>query len=165
MHRTSIPAFLLLLLLLLFSSCADGPPARTARVRAPSRARLMVGPVPVEARLAMTHEARARGLAGVQALPPDEGMLFVYSEPARRRFWMQGCLIALDIAFLDTHGRVLHVDTVQPPASRDAQPAQTRGSAPSTYVLEVPAGFFARHGLGAGTVVQIPDTVRTSDAQ
>ena len=149
---------------LLCSGCSEGRAVRPVPAPALGTAQLEVGPVALDVRLAMTQAQRARGLSGVASLGPSEGMLFVYPDEQRRKFWMRDCLVALDIAFLDAAGRVLHVDTLPPPRPQATVP-QTRRSEPSAYVLEVPAGFFERHGLGAGSQVKIPARVRREDAE
>ena len=117
-----------------------------------------VGTVPVDVRVARLTPERERGLSGVAALAEGEGMLFVYRDRRTHRFWMSGCLIQLDIAFVDTDGTVVQIDTLDPPVGDD-DPARTRQSPPVQYVLEVPGGFFARHGLRAGVRVHLPATI------
>ena len=50
-----------------------------------------------------------RGLMGVEDLPADHGMAFVYDEPVNSAFWMKETLIPLSIAFVDESGRVIGV--------------------------------------------------------
>ncbi len=152
-----LAALLLCLIAVLEGGCAEAP----GRVRPASAATtaIDVGAVRIQARIATTRGERERGLMGVSQLGPREGMLFVYRGLKPHGFWMKGCLIALDIAFLDARGFVLQVDTLDPPDTPEATPARTRRSPPARYALEVPAGFFARHGLGVGTQVGIPPTV------
>ncbi len=143
--------------LTLLGGCADtsdtGRPAPEARVR------LHVGDVPVDVRVASRFAERRRGLGGVATLGANEGMLFVYRKPDARQFWMRGCLIALDIAFLDDAGTVVQLDTLDPPVRAGGEAAETRRSPPVRYVLEVRAGFFHRHGLGEGSRVELPSSV------
>lgn len=44
--------------------------------------------------------ARARGLAGRDGIGDDEGMLFVFNEPAIQRFWMKGMRFSIDIIWI-----------------------------------------------------------------
>ena len=152
---------LVLALLLVVGACAGEGVAPSAQDPAtPDTVGLEVGDVRVEARVAMTHAARQRGLMGVEGLGANEGMLFVYRAPERRRFWMRGCLMALDIAFLDEDGVVVQVDTLPPPASPTAEPEETRLSPPAVHALEMRAGWFAEHALGVGTRVRIPPSIQ-----
>ena len=42
-------------------------------------------------------------------------MLFVFDEPGRYPFWMQNCLIPIDIIWLDAAGKVVQVAAAVPP--------------------------------------------------
>lgn len=150
------------LLVLLVPACADAP--RNESPSGPASIVLHVGDVEIQARVAMTHEARRRGLQGVARLAATEGMLLVYRRPGTRSIWMKDTLVALDVAFLDARGRILQLVTLPPPAGGEAEPARARSRGPSQYVLEMPAGFFARHGLGVGTRVVLPTSVDPSQA-
>ena len=157
----------LLLTCLMLGACADGRQLPVAP-QAESMSTLValdVGGVPARVRVVDTHAARARGLSGVAQLAPDEGMLFVYPYDARRQFWMKDCLIGLDIAFLDADGRVVQVETMAPPRTQGGAIPQTTRSPSSAYVLEMPAGWFARHELGVGTRVHIPASVQRERAE
>ena len=44
---------------------------------------------------------------GVEHLPADQGMAFVFDEPVDSTFWMKDTLIPLSIAFVDENGRVI----------------------------------------------------------
>jgi uncharacterized membrane protein (UPF0127 family) len=111
----------------------------------------------VFAEVADTPERRQRGLGGRTKLEPDHGMLFVYEFDMAHQFWMKDCLIALDIAFIDSRGRIVNVVTMQPPAPGvpDARLPHAVAAADSQYVLETTDGWFARHGLGAGDLVDL----------
>lgn len=154
--RRRVPC-LLVTLLALVGGCADA--ADTGHPAPNTRVRLHVANVPVDVRIASRFSERRRGLGGVDALGPNEGMLFVYNDATSRRFHMQDCLIPLDIAFLDDKGIVVQLDTLAPPAQVNGAVKETRRSPPVRYVLEVQAGFFARHGLGEGSRVRLPASV------
>ena len=59
-------------------------------------------------------EERRRGLMGIESLPTDEGMAFVFEEPVDSTFWMKDTLIPLSIAFVDEDGRVIDVLDMEP---------------------------------------------------
>ena len=98
------------------------------------------------AEVADTPDARDRGLMFRTALPPDRGMLFVYPNDARHCMWMRNTDVPLSVAFLDGHRRVINTDEMAP--HTDASHCAT---GPARYVLEMPAGWFDQHGVGAGT--------------
>ena len=89
-----------------------------------------------------------RGLSGIEHLPADEGMAFVWQEPVGSTFWMKDTLIPLSIAFVDETGRVIDVLDMQP---CESDPCPTYG-VDEPYVLAVEAnlGWFDDHGVGAG---------------
>ena len=107
-----------------------------------------------------TSEKRQHGLGDRRSLDEDRGMFFVYPDDRVRAFWMKDCYIALDIAYLRADGTVVKVATLPPGA--DAAPGQVPQESsiePCRYVLEVPAGWFARRSLAAGTRVYFEDVV------
>jgi uncharacterized membrane protein (UPF0127 family) len=91
---------------------------------------------------------QARGLMGIEDLGSVDGMLFVYLrevDPADHRFWMQGVLIPLDLAFFDGAGALISQVTmlVCPAADQAARtcPLRTAESA-FRWALETEAGSF-----------------------
>lgn len=56
-----------------------------------------------------TPEDKAKGLQGVESLPEDEGMLFIYDPPEDVKFWMKDTLIPLDIIFINEDQEVVEV--------------------------------------------------------
>ena len=89
-----------------------------------------------------------RGLSGIEQLPADEGMAFVWPEPVGSTFWMKDTLIPLSIAFVDEAGRVIDVLDMQP---CESDPAPPTGSTNHTCLpIEANIGWFDEHGIGAG---------------
>ncbi|MBE7518815.1 MAG: DUF192 domain-containing protein [Thermoflexaceae bacterium] len=145
---------------LLVLSCGDGahdaPVATTPTTAALPTAELLVSaPGGASARLtveiAATPAARERGLMFRESLPEDRGMLFVFAASQHGGFWMKDTRIPLTIAYLDGDGRVLELHEGVPLATKALIPGQ-----PYRYALEVNHGWFERHNLGVGAVVQIP---------
>lgn len=56
-----------------------------------------------------TPEDKAKGLSGVESLPEDEGMLFIFDPPEDVKFWMKNTLIPLDIIFINEDQEVVKV--------------------------------------------------------
>jgi uncharacterized protein len=107
------------------------------------------GDVAVGVEVADTPSKRSFGLMYRRELADDAGMLFVFDETTVHSFWMKNTVLPLDMIFLDADRRVVGV-------VRDAVPFTTTPrsvDAPSRYVLEVHAGFGARHGIRAGDQV------------
>jgi uncharacterized membrane protein (UPF0127 family) len=64
--------------------------------------------------LALTEPHRIQGLSGRPEIDPKGGMLFVFPTSARREFVMRECPAPIDIAFLDSSGRVVAVHQMTP---------------------------------------------------
>ena len=89
-----------------------------------------------------------RGLMGVEHLPADQGMAFVFHEAVNSTFWMKETLIPLSIAFVDENGRVIGIRDMEPCQS---DPCPTYGVAePYVLAIEANLGWFAEHGIEAG---------------
>lgn len=110
-----------------------------------------VAGVPLRVEIADTSQRIARGLKYRSSLGPEEGMLFVFAKPAIRRFWMKDTRIDLDIGFFDSAGRLLNI------AQMKAFDADTRhlSIAPAKYALEVNRGWFARHRVDPGALLDL----------
>ena len=97
--------------------------------------------------IAQTTEELTTGLSGLESLPDDQGMLFVFNEPVIPIFWMKGMNFPLDVLWV-RDGRVVGIlENIQhEPGVPDNQLTQYKPSAAIDMVLEVNAGFVARRG-------------------
>jgi len=104
--------------------------------------------------LARTEAEREQGLMYVTDLPPDNGMLFVYTSQATEGYWMYHTEIPLSIAWVDRNGTI--VDIQDMPRLKDPNDVQEAAktvynpAAPYWYALEVNEGWFVEHGVGVG---------------
>ena len=89
---------------------------------------------------------------GRREVPPGTGMLFLFPRPAREPFWMKGCLVPLDIAWLDARGQVVHLEENLPPCRSEPCPTWAPDR-PASMVIEVAAGEARRLGLVPGAMV------------
>ena len=113
--------------------------------------------------IAMTKKQRYNGLSGRAYLPTGTGMLFIYPKAQPLRFWMQGCLIPLDIAFIGEDLRVLGMYTMA--VEDDLGPRTIYPSPkPAQFALEIPAGSLEKAGVKTGDKVifsdEIPDPAK-----
>lgn len=88
---------------------------------------------------------RSHGLMWRREMGANEGMLFVFEQPAQQCFWMRNTLIPLSIAFLRDDGSIVNVAEMKPQTTDSHCSA-----APVRYALEMNAGWFSRKGLRAG---------------
>jgi len=98
--------------------------------------------------IAKKADEHRKGLMGVETLPDDEGMAFVFDEPSDTPFWMKDTLIPLSIAFVDDAGRVIGVRDMEP---CEADPCPTYDiDRPFVLAIEANIGWFERAGIEVG---------------
>jgi uncharacterized membrane protein (UPF0127 family) len=111
--------------------------------------------VPVE--LARTETEQQYGLMDRPSLDPERGMLFAYNavQDTGQGFWMFRTKIPLDIAFIDSAGTIVAIRSMEPCQSPQPEwcPAYSPGKRYQS-ALEANRGFFSRHGIAEGALVQ-----------
>ena len=109
------------------------------------RTTLSVGMHLVQAQVAAAPEQRATGLMHRKEMPVNEGMLFVFEQPAVQCFWMKNTLLPLTAAFIADDGRIVNLADMQPQSLDSHCSTQ-----PVRYVLEMNQGWFIKRGVQAG---------------
>lgn len=109
------------------------------------RVTLSAGMHLIQAQVAQSPEQRAIGLMFRREMPTNEGMLFVFEQPAAQCFWMKNTLLPLTAAFIADDGRIVNLADMKPHSTDSHCSAQ-----PVRYVLEMHQGWFARRGIQAG---------------
>jgi uncharacterized membrane protein (UPF0127 family) len=107
----------------------------------------------VTAELAVSDEERARGLMFREKVLADQGMLFVFEREDLHAFWMKNTLVPLDMIWLDSQRRVIHIAADVPPCKEDPCPSYGPET-PARYVLELRAGGAAANGIKTGDQLQ-----------
>lgn len=125
------------------SSSADEVPQKTVLIQTNH------GQVAVSAEVADTPEKRAQGLMYREELAENSGMLFIFDEEILSSFWMENTPLSLDIIFADTHKNIVYIAENTVPFSRELITPNTS----FRYVLEVNAGFSAKHSIEVGAVL------------
>ena|SRR5215467_2817697 len=114
------------------------------------------GGVTVDAELARSEAQLMRGLMFRTHMAEDRGMLFRMGRREDHQFWMRNTCIPLDLLFVEDDGLIVGI-VENAPTLNDEE----RGvGCPSTWVLEVNAGWTRRHGVRAGQRLTIPDEAR-----
>ena len=108
--------------------------------------RLNAGMHIVKAEVAQTPDQRGVGLMHRKTMPANDGMLFVFEQPAPQCFWMKNTLLPLSIAFLADDGTVTSIADMAP-GSLDSHCS----SQPVRYALEMNQGWFAKRGIKPGS--------------
>jgi len=98
---------------------------------------------------------RATGLMGVTALPPDDGMAFVWDDTTTATFWMKDTVVPLSVAFVDGAGRIVSI-TDMDPCRTDPCPTY-RAAAPYVLAVEANQGWFADHGVAVGDRAELDE--------
>ncbi len=101
--------------------------------------------------LAKTASERAKGLSGVEHLKMNGGLLMVYEEDGSNPIWMKDMLIPLDIIWIDSAKKVVHIER-----NADYKLGEEKTYAPkkfSRYVLELSAGSADKAGIKVGQSV------------
>jgi uncharacterized membrane protein (UPF0127 family) len=116
------------------------------------------GTTAVRVEIADTPDKRTTGLMYRRDLAPEAGMLFLFPAATPQKFWMKNTVLPLDMIFIGPTRTIVGIVA-------DARPFSTNPlgpDEPSQYVLEVNAGYAAKHGLAVGDRVEflrVPDAV------
>jgi uncharacterized membrane protein (UPF0127 family) len=111
--------------------------------------KLYLGAAELTVEIADENRERQAGMMHRTTMPENEGMLFVFSYPNQRGFWMENTTVPLSIAYIDPASRVIEIHDLHP---GNTQPVESR-SARVQYALEVNQGWFAKNGIQPGTVL------------
>ncbi len=115
---------------------------------AESGLRLTLGSATIRADLATTSAARSQGLSGRAGLAEDEGLLFVFVRDGQYSFWMKDMRFPIDIIWIAADKRIVEVASEVAP---ETYPHSFTSRELARFVLEVPAGFAAAHGITVGS--------------
>jgi len=113
---------------------------------------ISIGPTTLQVEIASTDAEREQGLSDRTSLVPGHGMLFVFDPPKDVSFWMKDMQFSLDMVFADADGVITKIDTNVTPAS---YPELFPSGSPIMYVLEIPAGYAAAHGIAIGQKIVV----------
>lgn len=150
--------FLLLLFMAVSAGCNGTPPGGSTTIvpaeEQPQRlptATIRVGETPLVVEVARTKEEQHTGMMFRRTLGPDEAMFFVFDREDNLSFWMKNTWVDLDLAYIGADGVILQVERMK---AHNLDSVYSRE--PARFVLEVPAGWFAKHGVGVGTRLTMP---------
>ena len=107
-----------------------------------------IGDKTYKCQVAKNEEDRRKGLQGIEHLPVDEGMLFVWEDEGTREMWMKDTKIPLDQIAINDDDEVVLVYTAQPEDETLVPFMNTK------YILEVNA----ESGIVEGDEFEIDDS-------
>jgi uncharacterized membrane protein (UPF0127 family) len=99
----------------------------------------------IQVQLAQDFEQRQIGLMWRKEMPQNEGMLFVFDQPAVQCFWMRNTLLPLTAAFVLDDGSIVNLADMKP-MNDDSHCSKK----PVRFVLEMNQGWFAKRNIQAG---------------
>lgn len=118
----------------------------TAHAQTPMpRMELTAGFYRIEAEVAANQKNRMQGLMHRRSMQPNEGMIFVFTQEDRHCMWMRNTFLPLSVAFLDSEGRILNIEDMEPQTEDNHCAA-----APARFALEMNKGWFAAKGIKPG---------------
>ena len=106
---------------------------------------LKIGAHRIKLEVAQTDGEREKGLMFRKQMGRDDGMLFIFDEPAYHAMWMKNTLIPLSVAFLDAQGTILNILDMEP-QTLDSHAA----AGPAIYAIETNKGWFEAKKIKAG---------------
>ena len=109
---------------------------------------LTAGTGALSVEVATNKAQRSLGLMNRTSMPDSRGMLFVYPAPAYFCMWMKNTKIPLSVAFIDAQGRVINIEEMAPQTETNHCTQRN-----ATYALEANRGWFAKHGVTAGSQI------------
>lgn len=111
-------------------------------------ATLRAGVYVIKAEVAANEAQRQQGLMFREKMAGNEGMLFDFEAPADVCMWMKNTLIPLSVAFLDSGGKIINIEDMQPQTT-DSHCAKK----PVRYALEMNRGWFRQKNIKPGSVI------------
>lgn len=109
--------------------------------------------------LADTPELRQKGLGGRTSIGPNEVMFFYFTEDSKHSFWMKDMLFSIDIVWLDSNWRVIHIERNVSP---DTYPRSFGPEIESRYVLEFKEGITSKLELQVGDIINMGSFISTA---
>jgi uncharacterized protein len=103
--------------------------------------------------IAETPGERAQGLMGVEDLPRNAGMAFLFDAPSTDTFWMRNTPTPLSIAFVGDDRRIVEILDMQP-CDNDDCPTYSSHS-PFVSAVEAHQGWFEANGIEVGDRVEV----------
>lgn len=118
--------------------------------------RIKVGSHHLAVELAKTETERQQGLMNRFKWGKTQGMLFVFSDSQRRRFWMKNTFLDLSLGFFNKDKKLVEMHDLRPVRSISQVKIDSVVSREEAkYVLEVPKGWFDKYKIGLGTYLEV----------
>lgn len=110
---------------------------------------VQIGKTKIQVEVVRTEAAIQKGLSGRPSIDPKSGMLFIFPQKARYRFWMPDMHFPIDIIWIEDD-TISDITEDVSPKFDPANPRFYLPAGPVNYVLEVNAGYAEKKGIGIG---------------
>jgi hypothetical protein len=152
----------LLLAAAVFAGCGQATPPATDRALSlddllPKHAqpklrtmKIYLGAETLDAELALTAQEEMTGMMFRTNIQETDAMLFVLPQPQRASFWMKNCPESISAAYITPDGVIAEIHHLEQNDTNSVVAA----SDDIQFVLETKEGWFARHNISPGTVIQ-----------
>lgn len=104
--------------------------------------------------IAPTKEKRARGLMHREKLDKDHGMLFIFPQDKSLSFWMKNTKIPLSIAFINSNGVIIQIDSMLPNSLNTHKSKEK-----VRYALEMEKDWFRKNRIKAGNSISFSPVI------
>ena len=112
--------------------------------------KIYLGAETFDAELALSAQEEMTGMMFRTNILETDAMLFVLPQPQRANFWMKNCPESISAAYITPDGVIAEIHHLEK--------NDTNGVVASTdniqFVLETRGGWFGRHNIATGTVIQ-----------
>lgn len=106
----------------------------------------------IKTSVAISDAEKAKGLSGIDEPYP---LLFWYSEPKIKKFWMKNTRFPLDIIFC-CDGAIIAIEKGEPESTVSLGPNE-----PSDIVIELPHGTVEKYGFKPGQKISFEPSLET----
>jgi uncharacterized membrane protein (UPF0127 family) len=103
--------------------------------------------------IASNDEQRIKGLSGSERLNENQGMLFLFDKPSKQGFWMNKMNYPIDIVWLDSNNRVVHIEKQVEPCKLFLACPVYNPQVDALYVIELRFGFADSHSIKNGMII------------
>ncbi|HEX4348812.1 MAG TPA: DUF192 domain-containing protein [Verrucomicrobiae bacterium] len=112
--------------------------------------KLYLGAEALDAELALTPKEEETGMMFRTNIQETDAMLFDLQVPQRASFWMKSCPESISAAYITPDGIIQEIHHLE----QNDTNAVLSAREDILFVLETKEGWFARHNIGAGTLIQ-----------
>lgn len=109
---------------------------------------LRAGMYMIKAEVADNEPEREQGLMFREKMAGNEGMIFDFEAPAGVCMWMKNTLIPLSVAFIDSSGKIVNIEDMQPQTTNSHCAKK-----PVRYALEMNQGWFRQKNIKPGSMI------------